>query len=137
MMIGQKDRAAADLTRALRRKPDDPDLLILRAGLYADTDQWDRADADLARFAALKNPKAYRWISACRLHTRREDWGGAADLACQAHRRFEGEEAAALYNDLLNNPAVLPLVANPGPTTSTCARLRGPTGKSSTIGAKP
>jgi serine/threonine protein kinase/Tfp pilus assembly protein PilF len=112
--IGRKGRAADDLTRALRQKPDAPDLLVWRARLYADSDQKDRSDAGLARFVALKPPEAHLWADACEVPAAREDWDAAADLACRALEAL-GDQAANFDGYLGNHGAVLSRVARRRP----------------------
>jgi serine/threonine protein kinase/Tfp pilus assembly protein PilF len=112
--IGQKEKAVADLTRALQRTPDDPKLFVWRARLYTDMDQRDGADADLARFAGLKAPSAPLWAEACLLPTGRQDWDAAADLACQALDVL-GDQVVNFYPCLGNHSALLTRVAQRRP----------------------
>jgi serine/threonine protein kinase/Tfp pilus assembly protein PilF len=90
--IGQKDGAVAELTRALQRKPDDPDLLVWRARLNSELGQADQTDGDLARFTALKQTRAYQWIRACQIKTERQDRDAAAALANQALDALSGDQ---------------------------------------------
>jgi serine/threonine-protein kinase len=62
LKLEQKDKAEAELQRAMTARPEDPAVWLARGRLFAELGQNDQAEADLARAAALPSVAPWPWI---------------------------------------------------------------------------
>ncbi|HEY8506634.1 MAG TPA: tetratricopeptide repeat protein, partial [Gemmataceae bacterium] len=84
----EADARAAEVLDGLRRVRQ-AGALLERARLYADSGNWDNAEADLNRALALYPEYAPAWLERAELYTRLGLWDRAGDDLAEAFRRHE------------------------------------------------
>ncbi len=89
--LGAWDDGEADLTRAIRLRPEDPRIWMERAHLYTRLGLWELAGADVARSFALQEPGVpwnYHLHAMLRLHA--GDAPGFRTVCARMRERFAG-----------------------------------------------
>jgi serine/threonine-protein kinase len=103
------DNAEADLTRAVRLRPEDPRVWIERAHLYIRLGLWELAGPDVARFFALQEPAVpwnYHLHAMLRLHA--GDAPGYREVCARMRERFAGTKHFDAATCLVRTCALAP-----------------------------
>jgi serine/threonine-protein kinase len=107
--MGAWDNGEADLTRAVRLRPQDPRVWIERGHLYARLGLWELAGPDVARSFALQEPAVpwnYHLHAMLRLHA--GDVPGYREICARMRARFAGTKHTGFAAMLVRTGALAP-----------------------------
>jgi serine/threonine-protein kinase len=107
--LGAWDNAEADLTRAIRLRPEDPRVWMERAHLYTRLGLWELAAPDVARSFALQEPAVpwnYHMYALLRLHA--GDAPGYREFCARMRERFAGTKQIGFATSLVRTCALAP-----------------------------